>query len=87
MTMKKFRNILIGWGKRLGILQTSPAEQKMSKARMYICGKCPEAKQSQVLELINGNAEMVDCSFCTLCKCPCLEKTLVIEESCPMGKW
>jgi hypothetical protein len=83
----KLRNIIVGWGKRLGILQVSTAEAKLSQLRLKECSRCIFSKQSKVLELLNGNATYTAMLYCKRCSCPCLEKTLVVDEKCPINRW
>lgn len=85
--MKKLIHILKGWLKVWGILSTSMAEKKLSELRLKQCAGCEQAKMSDVLELINGDLEYVNTIFCNACTCPCLQKSLVTEEKCPLGKW
>jgi formate dehydrogenase maturation protein FdhE len=83
----KIKNILIGWGKSFGILPSSAAELKLAELRMKQCGNCADAKESNLLKLVNGNAEYVRRLVCTRCGCPSYQKTLVVSESCPISKW
>ncbi len=83
----KIKNILIGWGKRLGFLPTSEAEKKLSELRMKQCKGCPDSKSSKALQIINGAAGYEHQLGCTRCGCPVLEKTLVVAEYCPIAKW
>lgn len=85
--MIKIRNILVGWGRRLGIIRTPIDVQILSKERLSMCGKCVYAKHMKLLEIINGKDEYVNTLMCTGCGCPCLEKSLVREEKCPLNKW
>jgi hypothetical protein len=83
----KVLNILTGWGKAWGILNITPAEHKLSALRMNTCRDCDKAKTSKVLEILNGNAHYSSKMVCSVCHCPCLEKSLVVNEKCPLGKW
>lgn len=85
--IRKLMHILTGWGKRFGFIPVSKAEVKLADLRMKECGKCDNAKASKMLEIINGNASYENRIFCTICKCPCYEKTIVTDEYCPIGKW
>lgn len=85
--IKKVKHILIGWGKRWGVLPVSSAEEKLSQLRLKICAGCPDHKTSKVLEIVNGNAEEVHMMFCKKCTCPCYQKTIVVEENCPLNHW
>jgi len=83
----KIWNILIGWGRALKILITPVNIQELSKKRLEVCGGCEAAKESKALEFINGSAEYIKVIYCTECKCPCSQKSLVKKETCPLGKW
>jgi hypothetical protein len=85
--LKVVYNILIGWGKKLKIIDTTPAEQKLSDLRLKICSECELSKESKTLKFINGEAVNESGLKCTVCKCPCIQKTLVVGESCPVNKW
>lgn len=85
--MKKIFHILKGWGKAMGIINVSTAEGKLSELRLSICGICEHSDNSKVLEFLNGRAKYKNQLQCNKCKCPCLEKSLVIDEQCPIGKW
>jgi hypothetical protein len=87
LQVKKIGHILTGWGKRFGLIDVSAANAKLSELRLTLCLKCPDAKSSKVLEIINGSGEYTDRLFCDRCKCPCLEKSLVLDENCPIAKW
>lgn len=79
--------ILKGWGKALGLIRTKNEEAEVSGKRLVICGRCPFSKDSKVLLIIHGHAKYEHQLQCTKCKCPCLEKSLVMEEKCPVGRW
>lgn len=83
----KIKSIIIGWGKHLGFFPTSAAEEKLSELRLRLCSSCPDARESKVLQIINGHAAYEHQLQCTRCGCPCLEKSLVISEYCPINKW
>ncbi|SFW15794.1 hypothetical protein SAMN05661012_00315 [Chitinophaga sancti] len=83
----KIKNIVIGWAKRFSLIPSSEAETKLSELRMKQCGNCAESKPSQVLKIINGEGNYVHQLRCTKCGCPCQEKSLVVNEYCPIGKW
>jgi hypothetical protein len=80
-------HIIRGWAMKFGIIPTSKAESKLSELRLKICKDCPFVGESKVLRIINGefkdNAEL----YCTKCSCPCIEKTLVTDEACPVKNW
>lgn len=80
-------NIFTGWARKLKIIKTTDANAKLSKLRLSICSKCPKAKESKIVKFLNGSVQYEHCLKCTECGCPCLEKSLVISESCPLGNW
>lgn len=85
--IKKVKHILLGWCKRAGLLPVSEAEEKLAQLRLNICAGCRYHKTSQVLEIVNGNAEEVNMLYCKKCTCPCYQKTIVVKEKCPMKFW
>jgi hypothetical protein len=85
--MKKLMHILKGWGKALGFIPISAAEGKLSEMRLNICRVCDYAKSKRVFHFINDEAVVGYDLFCTKCKCPCVEKSLVVDEICPINKW
>ena len=85
--MKKLMHILKGWGKVLGLVSISTAEAKLSEMRLRICRFCDHAKAKKVLHIINDESVVGHDLFCKKCKCPCVEKSLVTDEECPVGKW
>lgn len=80
-------HIIKGWGKSIGILSVSTAEKKLSDLRLKHCSGCPLSATSKFLEIVNGHAKYEHRLVCTKCKCPCLEKSLVVDEKCPVGLW
>lgn len=85
--MKKLFRILTGWGKAFGWLPVSTPEKKLSELRLKICGICEESETSKALRIINDEAIHGYQLRCLKCKCPCLEKSLVVDEKCPLSKW
>ena len=85
--MRKVSRILKGWGKRLGILSVSTAEAKLSALRLKQCMKCQWSETSKMLEIMNGHANYENRLVCGKCKCPCLQKSLVVDEYCPINVW
>lgn len=85
--VKKLIHILTGWGKSLGILSTSSAEAKLSALRIRECMKCDYSEESKVMKPIGD--ELVDGYelTCKKCRCPCRQKSLVVDEECPIFKW
>lgn len=81
------KHILKGWLKGLGLLRTTTPEQLVSEARLRICGGCTFSHTSRMLSILNGNEIWENSLICEKCGCPCLEKSLVTEEKCPLGKW
>lgn len=85
--MKKLFNILRGWGKYLGVIPKSRAEEKLSELRLNQCKVCEFSNTSKVLEILNGHANYINTIYCAKCTCPVIQKSLVIEEKCPERKW
>lgn len=85
--MVNLLHIAEGWGKSLGLLAISEETAALSEERMMVCGTCEKAAESSFLKLINNSLEDVPAIYCTVCKCPCNEKSLVKKETCPLGKW
>jgi hypothetical protein len=85
--LKKLNHIFIGWGKRLGWLPTSLAENKMAELRLEKCKNCQESKTHKALLIINGSAHYEQQIFCKICSCPCFQKAIVVLENCPLKKW
>jgi hypothetical protein len=85
--MSRFGHILEGWGKSLGWLEVTPEVEAISVERMSICSTCPFATESSFLKLLRGEAKELGAIACSKCGCPVNEKSLVINEKCPEGKW
>lgn len=85
--IRKLMHIVKGWSMAWGIVKTSTAEAKLSELRLKICGTCPYSTSSKILEILNGNANYEYRLQCTKCSCPCLEKSLIVDETCPIMKW
>lgn len=85
--MANLLHIAEGWGKSMGILDVSIDEMAVSVERLKVCAECPNAKESKLLLFLNGNVHNTDALYCTICKCPVNEKSLVNKETCPLGKW
>lgn len=85
--LKKIKNIYTGWGKRLGLLKSTEHETEIAALRMGECMNCNHGKASEFLVFINGESTREKVLKCELCGCPCWEKTIVMNESCPIGKW
>lgn len=82
----RLKHIVTGWGKTMGLLQISEAEQTLSNARLAVCVSCEYAKESTALEIINGGTEKIDVIYCTDCSCPCMQKSLS-NDLCKKGFW
>ena len=80
-------HVVEGWSKSLGWMEISPENQELSNNRMNVCVTCPFAKQSKFLKLFKGEARDIDAIACSKCGCPVNEKSLVVNEKCPEGKW
>lgn len=85
--LKKIKHILIGWLKAYGWLPSSAAEKKLSQLRLKQCSGCIYADESKVLKLLQGKASYEKALYCTKCVCPADQKSLVVDENCPIGKW
>lgn len=83
----KIQRIITGWLRRFRIIETTDAQQALSTLRLKICKICPESDSKKLLEIANGKANYVNTLMCTKCNCPCLQKSLVTGESCPLKKW
>ena len=80
-------HIAEGWAKTIGLMKISTEAKLLSEERLKICAECPVAKESKALEILKGSIEKVDIIYCTVCHCPCHEKSMVAEETCPQNKW
>lgn len=85
--MVNLQHIATGWGKSLNLLEVSEEEKELSAARMEVCATCEEGKESSFLKLIRAAFVDVPAIYCGICKCPCNEKSLVTNETCPLGRW
>lgn len=81
-----FKAIGIGWGRWLGLVNISEAMRQESERRLKICEGCDFAKPSTFLEFINDGVNNVEGKFCSICKCPCHQKSLT-DNVCKLGKW
>lgn len=85
--MRRLRNIVTGWLRKAKLIDTTPAEKALSDLRLQKCENCSQAYKSKLLEIVNGEDRVVDALICNKCHCPCLEKSLVVIEKCPLNKW
>lgn len=85
--MANLLHILEGWSKSMGLMDIKPEDKALSNDRLEKCAGCMYATESKVLKFIKGNADYIDTIYCGLCKCPCNEKSLVPEETCPAEFW
>jgi hypothetical protein len=85
--MSKLQNIVTGWSKSMGLMTVSPEEKKLSIARMTKCATCPFAKKSSFLAILHGKGHNLAAIYCGQCGCPVNEKSLVKNETCPVGSW
>lgn len=84
------QHIYEGWTKSLGLAEVSEENKKMALARVSICVKCRFAQEHWLKKFIDGALKRDKLGSgigCTRCGCPVNEKALVIEETCPEGKW
>lgn len=80
-------HIAEGWSKSLGLWEVTNEEAAMSAERMKICAGCDLAKESKFLAFLKGGAFDMQGMYCSSCGCPVNEKSLVVDEQCPVGKW
>lgn len=80
-----FLHIAEGWYKSK--IHTDKDSVALSKERLKICVECPDAVEKEFLKLINGEAIEEKTKACKLCGCPIVEKSLVTNEKCKLGKW
>lgn len=85
--MISVKNVIKGWARAFGFMKTPESDDQLSRRRLQICSQCKYAKTKKILEILNGTANQVDAMVCTKCHCPCLEKSLVREEHCPVNRW
>jgi hypothetical protein len=85
-----------GWSKGLGLQKVSEENKKLSLDRLKICvgaeglPRCEYAKEMWLKKIINGilrRNKQNSGIGCIKCGCPVNEKSLVIHEKCPVGKW
>ncbi len=81
------KHVFTGWARRFGWIKTTETIEQLSEARLRMCQHCKFSEKSFILEVVNGKGNYVDSLYCTKCTCPCLEKSLVPEEQCPIKKW
>lgn len=85
--LRKIRSILTGWLRAAKLIDTTSAEKKLSELRLKKCENCKSSYKSKLLYIINGEDVETNALICNECKCPCLEKSLVPGESCPIKRW
>lgn len=88
--VNKLKNIAEGWTKSLHLAKVSKENEELAKARVQICVACPHAKEMWLKKFIDGalkRDELGSGIGCKLCTCPINEKALVINETCPDGRW
>ena len=83
--MRKLIHILKGWFAFK--IHSSKKVECISKLRLLECEKCQFAKPKKWLKFINGEANETESLACDKCGCPVVQKSLVKEEICPIGKW
>lgn len=85
---KKIGHIIRGWGKYLGLLSTSTAEAKLSELRLQICTGCEFSEHREWVDLFSeADDGMARGLVCKRCHCPCIQKSLVVDEKCPENFW
>lgn len=88
--LKKIGHIITGWGKAMGLIPISKAEEKLAELRLRICKGCKHSQMKKWVDMLNEQADdygQVTGLVCTICKCPCPEKSLVVDEECPKNFW
>lgn len=88
--MVNLKNIADGWAKSLGLIEVSEENKALAKTRVAICVDCPHAKEMWLKKVIDGALQRDELGSgigCGLCGCPVNEKALVINETCPDGRW
>lgn len=83
--MVKPLHILEGWYKSK--IHADKESVDRSQKRLSVCMECPHAINSSVLKFINGSSQEISTKKCGLCGCPLVEKSLVKDEKCDLGKW
>jgi hypothetical protein len=78
-------HILKGWF--ASKVHASETVEEISKRRLLECEKCVYAKPKKWLKFINGEANEIETLACDKCGCPVVEKSLVMDEVCPLKKW
>lgn len=85
--IKKILHIIIGWAKSFGWIETTIAEEKLSELRLKKCMDCMDSETSKILKIVKGTVGYENVIKCKICGCPCKQKSLVVDESCPKNKW
>jgi hypothetical protein len=85
--LKILSNMAVGWLRRFKVIKTPKDIAVLSNYRLAVCSLCKFSAHSRIVEIINGSLRDTDSLICTKCKCPCLEKSLVLNEKCPIDKW
>lgn len=80
-----FLHIVEGWYKSK--IHSNEESTGLSKDRLKICIKCPEAVEKEFLKIINGSGINEKTKACKICGCPIFEKSLVKNEKCDLNKW
>lgn len=81
------KSILTGWLRRFKLIEITDAQKALSDMRLLECKRCIYADSKKILYVLNGSADYVNSLSCSKCHCPCLEKSLVTSEHCPINKW
>jgi hypothetical protein len=63
-------------------------QKEVSLERLEECEVCPDSIESDILQIRgDDDIESVKTRKCSHCGCPNIEKSLVLNETCPLGKW
>lgn len=88
--MVNLKHIYEGWTKSLGLAEVSPENKALAIARVKVCVDCPHAVEQWLKKIIDNALQRDELGSgigCGICKCPVMEKALVVDEACPEKKW
>lgn len=87
--MSKAQEILDGWAHYMNIKSMTTVEEKVAIDRANVCGSCPFAVKSDILEILlpDGNKKEIEGKKCEKCGCPLSTKVRSITSQCPLKLW
>lgn len=87
--MSKAREILDGWLYYMNLKSMTTVEEKIAEDRAKICGTCPSAIESDLLEVTmpDGELKQIQGRKCEKCGCPLSTKVRSITSQCPLKLW